>query len=156
MIGSIQKKKKILVVDDEKNYRFVLSRIFEGAGYQGMLADSAESAMGILQKENVSLILTDLRMAHMNGLGFCQKVRCEIGEIPTLVFTADASSLGRDEMSSAGVLSCLDKPFDNQVILDLVADILLHRPETLCVAPSGRVEQPFINKDVSQKEPVTS
>lgn len=114
---------KILVVDDEKNYRVVLARLFEEVGYQVLLAESPESAMTLLQNEKVSLLLTDLQMARMNGLAFCQRARCEIGDIPMIVFTAHASSFGREALNNAVVLTCLDKPFDNQVILNLVADI---------------------------------
>jgi len=102
-----QEKQKILVVDDEKNYRIVLARLFEGVGCQVLLADSPESAMTLLQNEKVSLLLTDLQMAGKNDLDFCQRVRSEIGDIPTIVFTADASSIGCDAMINAGVLNCL-------------------------------------------------
>jgi len=152
----IQEKKKILVVDDEKNYRIVLARLFEGVGYQVLLADSPESAMTVLQNEKVSLILTDLQMASRNGLAFCQRVRSEIGNIPTIVFTADNSSTGYDAMIDAGVLNCLDKPFDNQFILNLVADIFLNLTKGPCLARLDNEEQSLMNQYVLQKEPELS
>ena len=62
-----QRTGKILVVDDEKNYRIVLARLFEGAGYQVLVAHDAESAMEILQRERVSLIISDLCLAALDG-----------------------------------------------------------------------------------------
>jgi len=148
-----QMKEKILVVDEEKNYRIVLARLFEGVGYQVFLADSPESAMALLQTEKVSLLLTDLQMAGMNGLDFCQRVNSEIGGIPTIVFTANASGFDRDAMSSAGVLNCLDKPFDNQVILNLVAEVLLNRSKESCKVQFDNEEQSLLKECVLQKEP---
>lgn len=142
---------KILVVDDEKNYRIVLARLFEGVGYQVLLADSAESAMMLLQDEKVSLLLTDLQMSGMNGLDFCRRVRSEIGDIPTIVFTAGTAGLGYGALSAAGVRACLDKPFDNQVILSMVGEILT---STKLPHPSGfdDTQRPPVNEDVFQKE----
>jgi len=151
-----QEIQKILVVDDEKNYRIILARLFEGVGYQVLLADSPESAMTLLQNEKVSLLLTDLQMARMNGLAFCQRVRSEIGDIPTIVFTANASSFGREALNNAGVLTCLDKPFDNQVILNLVADIFLNRTKYSCPERRDNKEQSLLNEYVLQKEPELS
>lgn len=147
---------KILVVDDEKNYRIVLARLFEGAGYQAFLADSAGAAMILLQNEKISLVLTDLQMSGLNGLDFCQKVRGEFGEIPMIVFTADASGFGYDAMSNAGVRACLDKPFDNQVILTLVDDILLNKAAIPYSSGCEKNEGAPINENVFQKEPEIS
>ena len=146
-------RQKILVVDDEKNYRIVFARLFEGVGYQVVLADSAESAMVLLRNEKVSLLLTDLQMYGMNGLDFCQRVRSEIGDIPTIVFSADASRLDYDSMSNAGILACLDKPFNNRVILTMVDDILLNRPPIPYPSWPANRERSLVNDDVFEKEP---
>lgn len=57
----------ILVVDDEKNYRIVLSRILEEAGHRVSLAENPFAALELLSHEGVALILSDLRMPHMDG-----------------------------------------------------------------------------------------
>jgi hypothetical protein len=56
-------------------------------------------------------------------------------------------------MSDAGVLACLDKPFDNQVILTMVDDILLNRVKLPYSSGFDKNERPLINEDVFQKEP---
>ena len=112
--------------------------------------------MTLLQNEKVSLLLTDLQMARMNGLAFCQRVRCEIGDIPMIVFTAHASSFGREALNNAVVLTCLDKPFDNQVILNLVADIFLNRTKDSCPARRDNEEQSLLHAYVLPKEPELS
>ena len=52
-------KRSILVVDNEKNYRIVLSRILEGAGYLVLSADGPQSALELLCEQPVALIMTD-------------------------------------------------------------------------------------------------
>ena len=146
-------RQKILVVDDEKNYRIVLARLFERVGYRVLLAESAETAMILLRNENVALILTDLQMYGMNGLDFCQRVRSEIGDIPMIAFTAEASRYGCDAMANAGVLACLDKPFDNQAIVTLVDDILLNQNKHPLSSGPDKNERFLINEAVFQKEP---
>lgn len=136
MSKSDQGQQTILVVDDEKNYRFVLARLFESVGHRVLLADGPETAMSLLQREKVSLILSDVRMSGMDGLSFCERVQREIGRIPCIVFTAEASKMTRDTLARAGVRCCLDKPFDNRVVLNMVANIMLSRSgERDVVAP---------------------
>jgi len=114
----------ILVVDDEKNYRIVLARLFGNVGYRVLLAESAVTAMSMLQQETVSLILTDQHMSGQNGLDFCEQVRREIGSIPCILFTANAARIPREQMLRCGVAGCLNKPFDNRLILKMVAETL--------------------------------
>ena len=127
---------KILVVDDEKNYRIILSRLLEGNGYQVLSADSPEAAMRILRQEQVSLILSDLRMKNVDGLNFCRQVFAEIGQIPCVVFTAYATEYCKNEIMNAGILDCLVKPFRNQDVLQLVNDLLA---QPFQQAPTGTV-----------------
>lgn len=124
MNPSRENRLTILVVDDEKNYRIVLARLFESVGYRVLLAESAAAAMALLRREPVALILSDQRMSGLHGLGFCAQVRQEIGPIPCILFTADAARISREEMLGCGVADCLSKPFDNRVILKMVAEAL--------------------------------
>ena len=134
---------KILVVDDEKNYRIILSRLLEGSGYQVLLADSPDSAMSILRQEQVSLILSDLRMKNVDGLNFCRQVLAEIGQIPCVVFSASASEYSKQEIKKAGIHHCLIKPFRNQDVLRLVNDLLAQPFDALPIETvHDRIEKP--------------
>ena len=114
----------IMVVDDEKNYRIVLARLFEKEGYRVLLADCPSSAMNLMRQNEVALILTDQCLPGNGGLLFCAMAREEFGDIPCLLFTANATRITRNDLSRAGVVSCLSKPFDNQHMLKVVADAL--------------------------------
>lgn len=74
---------KILVVDDELEFRDVYSIIFEDKGYETYVASSGEECLNILKEHNFDLVLTDLKMEGMSGIELLKKIRenhysCEI------------------------------------------------------------------------------
>lgn len=119
---------RILVVDDEKNYRILLSRLLESAGYQVLVADSPVTAWKLLHREEISLVITDLCMPSTDAVSFCKQISAEYPAIPCIVFTAYSSRLAEQELKDIGVLDCIEKPFSNQMVLELVADVLAKKP----------------------------
>src|SRR2546428_8403438 len=65
----------ILVVDDEKNYLWMLEELFQGEGYGVLTCERAEEALPLLAEGRVDLLLTDLRMAEMDGMALLGRVR---------------------------------------------------------------------------------
>jgi two-component system response regulator (stage 0 sporulation protein F) len=61
-------KKKILVVDDEKNLRLLYESELTAEGYEVEIADSAEAAIHHLEKNDYDVIVLDIQMPGMNGL----------------------------------------------------------------------------------------
>ena len=115
----------ILVVDDEKNYRVVLGRLLEEAGYRVSVADNPYAALELLARDNVALILSDLRMPHLDGLAFLRQVRDEHGDLPFIVMTAYASVETALAAMKLGAVDYLLKPFQNDAVL-LCIDKALH------------------------------
>ena len=114
----------ILVVDDEKNYRIVLSRILEEAGHRVSVAENPFAALELLAHEDVALILSDLRMPRMDGMAFYQRVREEIGDVPFIIMTAFATVETALQAMKAGAFDYLMKPFQNEEILVTVEKAL--------------------------------
>jgi two-component system NtrC family response regulator len=114
----------ILVVDDEKNYRIVLSRILEEAGHRVSVAENPFAALELLSHEGVALILSDLRMPHMDGMAFYQRVREGVGDVPFIVMTAYATVETALQAMKAGAFDYLMKPFQNEEILVIVEKAL--------------------------------
>jgi two-component system NtrC family response regulator len=110
----------ILVVDDEKNYRIVLAQLLEAEGHRVSTAENPFAALELLSRESVALILSDLKMPHMDGVAFLQRVRQEIGEIPFIVLTAFATVETALAAMKAGAFDYLLKPFKNVEILLIV------------------------------------
>ena len=79
-------KQRILIVDDEEDICMILSYSLQKAGYEVLVAHSAEEALELLQSPNsliasspIDLILLDIMMGEMSGLEMAEKLRSDIG-----------------------------------------------------------------------------
>jgi two-component system phosphate regulon response regulator PhoB len=92
-------KQRILIVDDEEDICMILSYSLQKAGYDTLVAHSAEEALELLQSPNsliasspIDLILLDIMMGEMSGLEMAEKLRSDIGRSHSEL--SDASLLG--------------------------------------------------------------
>ncbi len=91
-------KQRILIVDDEEDICMILSYSLQKAGYETLVAHSAEEALGLLQSpianspSPIALILLDIMMDGMSGLEMAEKLRSDIGRSHSEL--SDASLLG--------------------------------------------------------------
>lgn len=87
-----ERERVILIVEDNRDVRYIFSEVFQGLGYRVLEAGNGAQAWKILASENaqVDVILTDLRMPVMDGLAFCTKVKTEplLWSIPVVLLTA--------------------------------------------------------------------
>ena len=81
--------KKILLVDDEPNIRFVLTAVLEQAGYQVESAEDGFVALRRIQKSVPDLVITDLRMPNMNGFELLSVLRTRFPELATVVISGE-------------------------------------------------------------------
>ncbi|MDD4649699.1 MAG: sigma-54 dependent transcriptional regulator [Desulfoplanes sp.] len=141
----------ILVVDDEKNYCVVLGQLLRRAGYTVSTADNGFAALDILGKEDVSLVLSDLKMPRMDGLALFQTVRKDIGDIPFIIMTAFATVQTALDSIKNGVYDYLLKPFDNeQVLLTIAQALALYRTQLQNQALRMQVEKNYGKKIIGQ------
>ena len=91
-------KQRILIVDDEEDICMILSYSLQKAGYEVLVAHSAEEALELLQSpiahtpSPIDLILLDIMMGEMSGLEMAEKLRSDIGRSQSELL--DASLLG--------------------------------------------------------------
>ena len=91
-------KQRILIVDDEEDISMILSYSLQKAGYETLVAHSAEEALALLLPDSpiasspISLILLDIMMDGMSGLEMAEKLRSDIGRSHSEL--SDASLLG--------------------------------------------------------------
>ncbi|MDY0212368.1 MAG: sigma-54 dependent transcriptional regulator [Desulfuromonadaceae bacterium] len=114
----------ILIVDDEKNYCTVMSRLLQGHGYQTSTATNPFAALEQLTLYNIQLILSDLKMPLMNGMDFLHQVQRDHSGIPFIIITAHATVETALEAIKAGAFDYLLKPFDNQKLLLTISKAL--------------------------------
>ncbi len=105
-------KRTVLVVDDEQNMQAVMRMVLEEAGYQVFAAETAEAALPYLQKPNLDVILTDLKMPGMGGEEFVRRCRRELPRVPIIIITAHGTIRSAVKSIHDGAADYLTKPFE--------------------------------------------
>jgi len=114
-------KPHILVVDDEPNVRKVLGAMLEQAGYLTTRAATGDEALGLVRAQDPDLVITDLKMPGMDGLGLLRRMKEGFPEIPVILLTAHGTVEAAVEAMKQGALDFLAKPFDKTRVLEIVA-----------------------------------
>ncbi len=119
--------KKVLMIEDEKDFQRIVRRILEPAGYQFVCADSAEEGFELIQREAVDLAIVDWNLPGKSGLDFCRRVREDIRfrEIPLIMLTV--RSLPDEQikgLQESGVDLYMTKPIKPNELLARIQSFL--------------------------------
>ena len=110
-------EKRILVVDDEKPIREMLTDAFGGTGYTVTTASNGRDALDVLGKENIRVAILDLKMPQMNGVELCRRIK-DIRPLSCVyAMTAYMSLFGLSECLAAGFDDYFIKPVDLKTLL---------------------------------------
>ncbi len=109
--------KTILVIDDEPNYRLILSEIAKEEGYEVLTAESAEQAIPTIRETDLDLVITDMRMPGMDGMELLKEVKILNAELPVIMITAFGEVEKAVAAMQAGAFNYLTKPFNNEELL---------------------------------------
>ena len=113
--------KKVLVVDDEKSIRVLLSGLLSQHGYHIFTASNGREALELIEKESVDVVLADIRMPDMNGMELLAEVTRRELSTTTILMTAYGSLQSAMEAMKAGAYDFITKPFKNdEVVLTLL------------------------------------
>lgn len=126
MKENIVKKLRVLVVDDQVEMRKSVCRALKIEGHEVLEASDGISGLEIVKKDNLGLIISDLRMPEMDGLEFLQKVK-KIKQIPFILMTGFSQAIEATEAYKIGVDGFLQKPFQNKDLLNCIADVIAAR-----------------------------
>jgi two-component system response regulator PilR (NtrC family) len=134
---------KILVVDDEKSLREVMSIMLKRAGYEVTEASDGEQAIGQVNKEIYDLVITDLRMPKADGMDVLKAVKSSSPETVVLVVTAFGTADSAVEAMKQGAYDYLTKPFQVDEVQLIIRNALEKRRLTtenmLVEAPMPRI-----------------
>jgi DNA-binding NtrC family response regulator len=121
--------KRILVVDDEKNQRDILQLILSGerdaagnALYDIKTANNGQEALRQFKNESFDLVLTDLKMAGMDGLQLLNEISQLDSSLPVILMTAHGSIDTVKEALRGGAFDYLEKPLERIKLLNTVAN----------------------------------
>lgn len=102
---------RIIIVDDEKNIRRNLAVFFESLGHDVLAAASGPEAIAALDDQPADLVLTDFRMAEMDGLNLLEEVKRRDPTIVVVLMTAFATVGNAVTAMKAGAQDYVTKPF---------------------------------------------
>lgn len=112
----------ILVVDDDKNIRYVLSEILAANGYNAFLAENATAALELLDKEHIDLAVVDIMMPGTNGYELTRLIKEFDPDLPILMLSAKQLAEDRKRGFLAGIDDYMSKPIDkDEFILHIKA-----------------------------------
>ena len=112
----IQNKYKILLVEDEKNIRNLVSTMLETEGYQTLLANSCSSAKTIFTSYLPELVILDLGLPDADGMTFLRFVRQD-SLVPIIVLSARTDESDKIAALDSGANDYITKPFHSGELL---------------------------------------
>ena len=115
--------KKVLVVDDTKNIRTLLSMCLELEGYQVITAADGNQALALLQGEEFSLTFLDIKLPEMPGTEVLRKIRALGINTPIIIMTAFATVKNAVECTKLGAVVYLQKPFTAEKVRKVLQEI---------------------------------
>jgi len=118
------KQSRILLVDDDTDLLRLLSFRLSAAGYAVTQVESAEQALARFPVVRPHVVVTDLRMAGMDGMGLFEAIRRLNASVPVIILTAHGSIAEAVEATRRGVFSFLTKPVDSPALLEEIRKAL--------------------------------
>jgi len=134
----MQTKKRLLIVDDDKQIRELLTFDISQSGYAVDSAIDGEEGLKKALENNYDLILLDVMMPKMDGFTVCRNIRIQNQNVPILLLTAKGAIEDKTEGFDCGADDYLIKPFEIQEVL-LRIRALLRRNQSQTVQNTKEV-----------------
>jgi two-component system response regulator PilR (NtrC family) len=125
-----QVNQNILIVDDDRSMREFLEILLTKEGYQVSLADSGERACEILEDHPFDLVITDIRMKDVDGIGVLKKAKQVSPDTMVVMISAFANADTAVEAMKEGAYDYIPKPFKVREFKRLVSDTLKSRKKS--------------------------
>jgi two-component system chemotaxis response regulator CheY len=112
--------KTVLTVDDSASMRSTVRDLLEDLGHEVLEADDGLAGLEVLAEHRVDLVITDLNMPNLDGLGFIRRVRADdrYAGLPILMLTTEGHADKMREGKAAGASGWIVKPF-NELQLEM-------------------------------------
>jgi DNA-binding response OmpR family regulator len=118
--------KKILIIDDEQDFIKMLELRIKSAGYEVVTACDGMDGLEKARAEKPDLIILDVMLPKMNGDEVCRMLKFDTNyrKIPIIILTARAQKKDEVRAMEAGADAYLQKPFEPNILLDKIRDLL--------------------------------
>src|SRR6266545_4020716 len=117
MTAAVAAKRRVLVVDDEENVTHLVSSALRFDGFETITADNGPSALVAVAEADPDLVVLDVMMPGMDGLGVLQNLRAAGSQVPVIFLTARDAATDRIGGLRAGADDYVVKPFSVEVHL---------------------------------------
>jgi signal transduction histidine kinase len=107
----MSEQETVLVVDDEKVVRDGCCRVLKPEGLQVLTAENGEKALEAVEREEINVVLCDLKMPVMGALGVLEKIRESHPNIPVIIITGHGTIESAVECMKRGAYDFITKPF---------------------------------------------
>ena len=110
----------VAIVDDDDLMRGALQGLLKASALRVRAFASAEEFLNSHDRGHAACLIADIRMPGMSGLDLQARLSAEQIRIPTIFITAHGDARMRTQAMRAGAVEFLEKPFDDEVLLDSV------------------------------------
>ena len=117
----------LLLVDDDPDLLRLLSIRLKASGYRASTADSGEQALSMIAAERPDLVITDLRMAGLDGMALFHEIERRHTGLPVIILTAHGTIPDAVAATRQGVFGYITKPYDaNELLTQVRRALSLH------------------------------
>jgi len=114
----------ILIIDDDKQMRRLLTRILQGAGHAVREAENGRGGIELFRQQRPALVISDIVMPDMEGIETIRALRTEGPVVPIIAISGGSDPIYLRAATALGATASLEKPFAAAELLALVAELL--------------------------------
>ncbi len=145
-------RRKILIVDDDKNICELLRLYLEKEGYETPLAYDGEQALERFSSDKPGLILLDVMMPKMDGWEVCRRIRAS-SQVPVIMLTAKGETFDKVLGLELGADDYIVKPFDTKEVVARIKAVL-RRYATARRKAGGRPKADLLRQAQRRPDPL--
>lgn len=114
--------KRVMTVDDSKTMRDMVAFTLRAAGFTVTTAEDGKQALSLLAGNPVDVVITDLNMPVLDGVGLIRALRAEPKwrALPILMLTTESDPAKKADGKNAGATGWIVKPFNPEKLVDVV------------------------------------
>jgi FixJ family two-component response regulator len=114
----------IVVIDDDESVRNAVHGVLRSVGLKARAFASGEEFLGSSEQGQTACVIADIQMPGMSGLELLSTLASEERPIPVIFISGFGTARIRDQARRAGAIRFLDKPFDDEVLLETIRGVI--------------------------------
>lgn len=114
--------KTVLVIDDSRTIRKLVTQTLQNAGYAAVTAEDGVDGLETFAEQRFDAVITDINMPRLDGFGVMEGIRSgkTNRQVPILALTTEGSQEFRDRARRIGATGWIVKPYDDRELIDIL------------------------------------